>query len=72
LILTPGVGGFPSIGLRVVIVFAFQGLRHSAAPVEAEGSTGRPVSVRAAMMCILTLSVFGWTVILLPLWAITQ
>jgi hypothetical protein len=56
----------------VVIVLAFHSLRHSAAPLEAESSTDRPLSARAAMMCIVSLSVIGWTAILLPLWAIAQ
>jgi len=66
------MGGFPSIGLRVVIVLAFHSLRHSAAPLEAESSTERRLSVRAAMMSIVTLSVLGWIAILLPLWAIAK
>jgi hypothetical protein len=64
--------GLSSIGLKVVIVLAFHSLRHSAAPLEAESSTDRPLSARAAMMCIVSLSVIGWTAILLPLWAIAQ
>jgi len=64
--------GLSSIGLKVVIVLAFHSLRHSAAPLEAESSSERPLSVRAAMMCIVSLSVIGWTAILLPLWAIAQ
>ena len=71
-ILTPGVGGFPSIVLKVVIVLAFQSLRHSAEVLEAEAGAERRLSPRAAMMCIATLSVLGWTAILLPLWAIAQ
>jgi hypothetical protein len=66
------VGGFLSIGLKVVIVLAFHSLGHSVAPLEAESSTERPLSVGAAMMCIVTLSALGWTAILLPLWAIAQ
>jgi hypothetical protein len=66
------VRGFPSIGLKVVIVLAFHSLGHSVAPLEAERNTERPLSVRAAMMSIVTLSALGWTVILLPLWAIAQ
>jgi len=64
--------GFPSIGLRVVIVLAFHSLRHSAASPEAASSTERPLSARAAMMSVVTLSVLGWTAVLLPLWAIAQ
>ena len=64
--------GLSSIGLKVVIVLAFHSLRHSAAPLEAESSSERPLSVRAAMMCIVSLAVIGWTAILLPLWAIAQ
>jgi len=71
-ILIPGVGGSPPIGLKVVIVTAFQSLRHSTAPLEAKSVTERRLSVRAAMLCVLTLSVLGWTAILLPLWAIAQ
>jgi len=56
----------------VVIVLAFHSLGHSVAPLEAESSTERPLSVRAAMICIVTLSALGWTAILLPLWAIAQ
>jgi hypothetical protein len=56
----------------VVIVTAFQSLRHSTALPEAKSITERRLSVRAAMMCVLTLSVLGWTAILLPLWAIAQ
>jgi len=70
--LNPRMGGFPSIGLKVVIVLAFHSLGHSVAPLEAESSTERPLSVRAAMICIVTLSALGWTAILLPLWAIAQ
>jgi hypothetical protein len=70
--LKPRVGGFPSIGLQVVIVLAFHSLGHSVAPPEAESSLERPLSVRAAMICIVTLSALGWTAILLPLWAIAQ
>jgi hypothetical protein len=66
------VGGFLSIGLKVVIVLAFHSLGHSVAPLEAESNIERPISVRAAMMCIVTLSALGWTAILLPLWAIAQ
>jgi hypothetical protein len=58
--------------LKVVIVLAFHTAGHSVAPLEAESSTERPLSVGAAMMCIVTLSVLGWTAILLPLWAIVQ
>jgi len=56
----------------VVIVLAFQGHRHSAAPLEAESITERPLSARAAMVCIVALSVLGWTALLLPLWVIAQ
>jgi len=56
----------------VVIVLAFHSLGHSVAPREAESSLERPLSVRAAMICIVTLSALGWTAILLPLWAIAQ
>jgi hypothetical protein len=66
------MGGFPPIGLRVVIVLAFHSLRHSAASLEAASSTERPLSARAAMMSIATLSVLGWTAVLLPLWVIAQ
>jgi hypothetical protein len=58
--------------LKVVIVLAFHSFGHSAAPPEAESRTERPLSVRAAMMCVITLSVLGWAAILLPLWAIAQ
>ena len=58
--------------MKVVIVLAFHSLGHSIAPPEAESSLERPLSVPAAMMCIVTLSALGWTAILLPLWAITQ
>jgi hypothetical protein len=58
--------------LKVVIVLAFHSLGHSVPPLEAQSGTERPLSVRAAMMCIVTLSLLGWTAILLPLWAITQ
>jgi hypothetical protein len=66
------VGGFPSIRLKVVIVLAFHSLGHSVPPLEAESRTEGRLSVRAAMTCIVTLSVLGWTAILLPLWAIAQ
>jgi len=66
------MGGFTSIGLRVMIVLAFRSLSHSAASLEAASSIERPLSARAAMMSIVTLSVLGWTVVLLPLWAIAQ
>jgi hypothetical protein len=66
------LGGFPLIGLRVVIMLAFHSLRHSAVPLEAASSTERPLSMRAAMMSIAALSVLGWTAVLLPLWAIAQ
>jgi hypothetical protein len=55
-----------------VIVLAFQGHRHSAAPLKAASITERPLSARAAMICIVTLSALGWTALLLPLWAIAQ
>jgi len=58
--------------LKVVIVTAFQSLRHSTASLEAKSIAERRLSVRAAMLCVLTLSVLGWTAILLPLWAIAQ
>ena len=51
---------------------AFHSLRHSAVPLEAETYTDHPLSVRAAMMSIATLSAFGWMAVLLPLWAIAQ
>jgi hypothetical protein len=70
--LNPRAGGFPSVGLRVVIVLAFHSIGRSVAPLEAETSTERPLSVRAATICIVTLSVLGWTAMLLPLWAIAQ
>ena len=66
------MGGFRSIGLKVVIVLAFHSLGHSTAPPETESSLERPLSVPAAMMCIVTLSALGWTAILLPLWAIAH
>ena len=66
------MGGFLSIGLKVVIVLAFHSLGHSVAPREAESSLERPLSVRAAMICIVTLSALCWAAILLPLWAIAQ
>jgi hypothetical protein len=66
------MGGFTSIGLRVMIVLAFHSLRHSAASLEAASSTERPLSARAAMVSIVTLSVLGWTAVLLPFWAIAQ
>jgi len=53
-------------------VLAFHSLRHSATPLEAETSAQNPLSVRAAMLSIVTLSVLGWTAILLPLWAVVQ
>jgi hypothetical protein len=58
--------------LQVVIVLAFHSAGHSVAPLEAESGIERPLSARAAMICIFTLSVLGWTAILLPLWAIAQ
>ena len=70
--LKPRVGGSASIALKVVIVLAFHNLGHSIAPPEAESSLERPLSMPAAMMCIVTLSALGWTAILLPLWAIAQ
>ena len=70
--LNPRAGGFPSVGLRVVIVLAFHSIGRSVASLEAKSNTERPLSVGAAMMCIATLSVLGWTAILLPLWAIAQ
>jgi len=66
------VGGLPSIDWKVVIVLAFQSFRHSAGALEAEAGIERRLSPRAAMMSILTLSVLGWTAILLPLWTIVQ
>jgi len=51
-------------------VLALPSFRHSATPLEAETNAQNPLSVRAAMMCIFTLSVLGWAAILLPLWAI--
>ena len=51
---------------------AFHTTSHSVAPLEAGSSSERPLSVGAAMMCIVTLSVLGWTAILLPLWIIAQ
>jgi len=53
-------------------VLAFHSLRHPVAPLEAENRTERPLSARAAMTCIVGLSVLGWAAILLPLWAIAQ
>ena len=70
--LNPRAGGFPSIGLKVVIVLAFHSIDRSVARLEAESSTEQPVPVRAAIICIVTLSALGWTAILLPLWAIAQ
>jgi hypothetical protein len=56
--------------LKVVIVLAFQSLRRSAGSLEAEASADRRLAPGAAMLSVLTLSAFGWTAILLPLWAI--
>ena len=66
------MGGSPSIGWRVMIVLAFHSLRHSEASLEAASGDERPLSARAAMMSIATLSVLGWAVVLLPLWMIAQ
>jgi hypothetical protein len=55
-----------------MIVLAFHNLRHSVALLEAATRGERPLSPRAAMMSIASLSVFGWAAILLPLWAIAQ
>ena len=63
---------FLPIDLKVVIVLAFESPGHSVAALETESGTERPLSARAAMICIVTLSVLGWTAILLPLWAIAQ
>ena len=68
--LTPAVGRSPAIGLKVVIVLAFQSLRYSAGTLEAEASADRRLPPGAAMLSILTLSALGWTAMLLPLWAI--
>jgi hypothetical protein len=53
-------------------VLAFHSLPHSSTPLEAETGAQNPLSVRAAMMCMVTLSVLGWAAILLPLWAVAQ
>jgi hypothetical protein len=66
------MGGFASIGLRVMTVLAFHSLRHSAASLETASGRERPLSPRAAMISIVSLSALGWTAILLPLWAIAQ
>jgi hypothetical protein len=66
------MGGFASIGLRVMTVLAFHSLRHSAASLEAASSTERPLSPRAAMISIVSLSALGWTAVLLPFWALAQ
>jgi hypothetical protein len=55
-----------------MIVLAFHSLRHSAASLEAASGSERPLSARAAMMSIATLSALGWAAVLLPLWAIAQ
>jgi hypothetical protein len=55
-----------------MIVLAFHSLRHSEASLEAASGDERPLSARAAMMSIATLSVLGWAVVLLPLWMIAQ
>jgi hypothetical protein len=66
------MGGFTSNGLRVMIVLGFHSLRHSAASLKGASDTERPLSARAAMMSIVTLSMIGWTSVLMPLWTITQ
>jgi hypothetical protein len=66
------MGGFTPIGLRVMTVLAFHSLRHSAASLETASDCEHPLSARAAMMSIATLSVLGWAVVLLPLWMIAQ
>jgi hypothetical protein len=53
-------------------MFAFHGLGHSPASLEAQSGAERPLSAGAAMMCIVTLSLLGWAAILLPLWVIAQ
>jgi hypothetical protein len=53
-------------------VLAFHSLPHSSTPLETETGAKNPLSVRAAMMCMVTLSVLGWAAILLPLWAVAQ
>ena len=55
-----------------MIVLVFHSLRHSVASLGAASNSERPLSARAAMMSIATLSVLGWAVILLPLWVIAQ
>jgi hypothetical protein len=71
-ILTPGMAGSRSIDQKVVVVLAFPGIRHTGATLEAKLGGQPPLSVRAAMICILSLSVVGWAAILLPLWAVAQ
>jgi hypothetical protein len=55
-----------------MIVLAFHNLRHSVASLGAASRGERPLSPRAAIMSIASLSVFGWAAILLPLLAIAQ
>jgi hypothetical protein len=54
-----------------MIVLAFHRFRHSAASLEVVIGGDRPLSARAAMMSIATLSALGWAAVLLPLWAVT-
>jgi hypothetical protein len=53
-------------------VLAFHSLRHSTASLEAASSTEHPLSPRAAMMSIATLSALGWAAVLLPFWMVAQ
>jgi hypothetical protein len=53
-------------------VLRYHSLRHSAAPPEAAGNAKCSLSARAVSLYVITLSVLGWTAILLPLWAITH
>jgi len=56
----------------VVVVLTFPGIRDTGAPLQAPLGGQPTLSARAAMMCIMTLSVFGWAAVLLPLWAVFQ
>jgi len=71
-ILTPGTAGSRSIDEKVVVVLTFPGIRDTGAPLQAPLGGQPTLSARAAMMCIMTLSVFGWAAVLLPLWAVFQ
>ena len=53
-------------------MLAFPGIRHPGASLPAQLGGQPALSARAAMMCIMTLSIFGWAAILLPLWAVSQ